>query len=514
MAIPRFTRREFIKLGAVTGGVALGGFASTGPALANRHPHVRPTSLPYLDRNMYRKDTDVLAHFEPGQERGAKMQMMAIGPRRFLFNRGDVIEVTEPLRPKMFNKRGYVGGQLQLAYNGKLGKWILMTGRGSRGTFSTDKAPNGKYDDPSLIPANINEKGLRGVRFYDASDPAKIVPLSEWSCDGGDPKREVQTGSGTHRNYYDGGRYAYLDTAPDNTFIHMESPVRYYTNCVQILDVADPARPRFVANWWVPGQRQGEEAEYRTWREHGDKTSFTSLHGPMYVPRRVEDGGRYGYSAYGSLGVFIHDLSDVQHPRPIGRFNPEQKPGAILFHTVDVSRLDRGFVIANPEVLNPDCNEPYQPSWVLDVKDPTNPRRLAELPVPTPPSDAPYKDFCDKRGRFGPHNPPHLKAPGTPHPNFTAYSFFNAGLQLYDITDPARPRSAGYFIPPQPGSLDDYLSYPRDTDAVFVEWDRRLMWVGTGTGLYLVTSPALGKPVLTPMPVARWSLPGLNGGHA
>ena len=44
----------------------------------------------------------------------------------------------------------------------------------------------------------------------------------------------------------------------------------------------------------------------------------------------------------------------------------------------------------------------------------------------------------------------------------------------------------GYFIPPQPGSLDDYLSYPRDTDAVFVEWDRKLMWVGAGTGLYLV----------------------------
>ena len=137
----RFTRREFVKLGAVTGGLALGGAAAVTPALGNRHPHPRPTSLSYLDRNMYRKDTDVLAHFEPGEERGAKMQMMAIGARRFLFSRGDVIEVTEPLRPRMFNKRGYVGGQLQLAYNTKLGKWILMTGRGSRGTFATDKAP-------------------------------------------------------------------------------------------------------------------------------------------------------------------------------------------------------------------------------------------------------------------------------------------------------------------------------------------------------------------------------------
>jgi hypothetical protein len=149
---------------------------------------------------------------------------------------------------------------------------------------------------------------------------------------------------------------------------------------------------------------------------------------------------------------------------------------------------------------------------VVDVRNPASPRAIAELPIPQPPQDAPYRDYCDKRGRFGPHNPPHIKAPGRPDPNFTAYSFFNAGLQLYDIRDPAKPRNTGYFVPPQPGSLDDYLSYPRDTDAVFVEWDRKLMWVGTGSGLYLVTSPLLGKPVLSPMAVKEWSLPGLNAG--
>jgi hypothetical protein len=136
------------------------------------------------------------------------------------------------------------------------------------------------------------------------------------------------------------------------------------------------------------------------------------------------------------------------------------------------------------------------------------------LPVPVPPSDAPYRTFCDKRGRFGSHNPPHMKAPGKADPNFTVYSFFNAGIQMFDIKDPAKPRNIGYFIPPQPGDLDDYLSYPRDAGAVFVEWDRKLMWAGTGTGLYCVTSPLLGEPVLEAMPVKEWSLAGLNAGHA
>jgi hypothetical protein len=502
-------RRDLLKFGA-----ALGVAGAVPLAYANRHPHVRPTSLAYLDRNMYRSNTDVLAHFDPGEERGSKMQMMSIGSRRFLFNRRDVIEVTEPTKPVLVNKGAYASGQVQLAFNRKLGKWILMTGHGSMGTFSTKEWPHGKYDNPALIKRNIEQKGLRGVRFYDASDPAKLVLLSEWSCDQGDPKREVQTGSGTHRNYYDGGQYAYLDTGPDNTFTNMEAFFRYYTNGIQIIDASDPAKPKFVSNSWVPGQKQGEEDAYRKWREYGDKTSFTSLHGPMYVPRRVEDGGRYGYSAYGSFGMVIHDLTDVRNPKLVSRFNPSLKAGAIPFHTIDIARLDRGFVITNPEVLNPDCNEVYQPSIVVDVRNPASPRAIAELPVPQPPQDAPYRDYCDKRGRFGPHNPPHLKAPGKADPNFTAYSFFNAGLQLYDIRDPTKPRNSGYFVPPQPGSLDDYLSYPRDTDAVFVEWDRKLMWVGTGSGLYLVTSPLLGKPVLTPQAVKEWSLPGLNAGAA
>jgi len=277
--------------------------------------------------------------------------------------------------------------------------------------------------------------------------------------------------------------------------------------------VSDPTQPKFIANWWLPGQRDGEEEEYKKWREYGDKKSFTTLHGPMYVPQKVEDGGRYGYSAYSAFGMMIHDLSDIKNPKLIGRFYPKMKPGAIPFHTIDIARLNRGFVITNPEALNPDCNEPYQPLWVVDVKDPTKPKSIAQLPVPVSPADAPYRTFCDKRGRFGSHNPPHMKAPGRPDPNFTAYSFFNAGVQLFDIRNPAQPHNVGYFIPPQPGSLDDYLSYPRDTDNVFVEWDRRLMWVATGTGIYLITSPALGKPMLEPTSVKQWSLPGLNVGH-
>jgi len=266
----------------------------------------------------------------------------------------------------------------------------------------------------------------------------------------------------------------------------------------------------------VPGQRAGEEAQYKAWREYGDKVSFTSLHGPMYVPKKVEDGGKLGYSAYGSFGMLIHDLSDIRNPKLLGRFTPDYqytRGTVIAFHTVDVARLDRGFVITNPETLSPDCNETYVPSWIVDVRDPAAPKAISRLPVPTPPREAPYKTFCDKRGRFGPHNPPHIKAPGKPDPNFTCYAHFNAGVQCYDIRDPKNPRIVAYFIPPQGGELDKWNSYNRTVDNVFVEWDRKIIWIGTDTGLYALEAPALGKPITGPMPVKEWSLPGLNAGH-
>ena len=70
-----------------------------------------------------------------------------------------------------------------------------------------------------------------------------------------------------------------------------------------------------------------------------------------------------------------------------------------------------------------------------------------------------------------------------------------AELQCYDISDPKQPEISAYFIPPQGGDLSKLGSYTRNTDNVLVAWDRRLIWLATDTGLYLITSPELGDPV-------------------
>lgn len=504
-------RRAFFTCAGASAGLIAAGSPSVG--LANRTPHPHKGSLDYLDPATYQKNVTVHAHLTELSYNGAKMQMMARWRQRFLFSGGDVIDVTDSRAPQIINKGGYIGRQIQLAYNRKVGKWILMTSASAPPTSTLPEAPRGKYDAPWMIDVAHNRPGLRGVRIYDASDPRDIKLLSKWSCDQGDPDREFQTGGGTHRNYYDGGRYAFLDAAPDDSFVHMESPVRAYTNCLQVIDLEDPANPKFVSNWWFPGQRAGEEKDYRLWREYDDRSSFTSAHGGFYTPVRIENGGRYCYSSYGSFGITIHDVSDPAHPELVGNWRPRYMPGGIPFHTCDVSWLDRGFVIGSSETLNPDCFEPFHPNYVVDVRDVRNPKPIAVFGEWRPPSEAPYDDFCDKRGRFGAHNPPHLKAPGKRHKSFIGYAAFNAGFQFMDFSNPEKPRMDGWFIPPSGGDLNKFDSYNRIGDNIFVEWDRRLIWASADSGIYLLSHKSFGAPVLRAQPVSEWTLDGLNEGH-
>lgn len=241
-----FSRRDMIRGSAamLAGTVMSGGLARL--AFGNNHPHPHQHSLQNLDPATYIDNCEVHLHLATAWGLGGKSQMMAIGKRRLLFNRGNVWDISDALHPELVNEGAWSGSQLQLAYNHRIQKWILMTGAAPRPTSATPEAPNGKYGDPRLIDNSRYHAGLRGVRIYDASNPEDIGLMSMWSCDQGDPTRAVQTGGGTHRNYYDGGRYAYLDASPDNSFIHMESPVRLYKNCLQIIDLEDPEKPKFV----------------------------------------------------------------------------------------------------------------------------------------------------------------------------------------------------------------------------------------------------------------------------
>lgn len=453
---------------------------------------------PPLEQRTYIKNMKVLGHYFPGVDRGGKMQMMAIGKRRYLIHSyqeesGQILDITNPLKPEVVADHTWPGGyQIQVAFQESSGKWLAIVPM----AHAWESMPKG---------------AMLGI--YDISNPRKPHLLSHLP--------DV-----THRNYYDGGRYAYLSNSPhglgeDHEISSDTLTPKVRSNGLKILDLSDPAEPKTVSITHFPGQDPSEIEARKTWRSYGNKRAAGTMHGAAYVPVRVEDGGKHAYGPWGALGIIIHDVSDPKNPHLVSQWLPEDAVfDGLAFHTVDITRLDRDFVIGSPEGLAPQCQWPWQDTYIVDVSDLAKPQQLSKLPVPQPPEGAPYKNFCEGRfGRFGPHNPPHLKAPGKPAPNFTCYAFFAAGLQCYDIRDPRNPKISAYYLPKQGDASQAWEPHPdlrgkaiRTADNVFIEWDRNLLWLATDSGLYLLSTPQLGEPILDALPVKEWVLPSINRG--
>jgi len=468
------------------------------PAYASAQGAAEPQ--PVYEKRSYISGLELLGHSFPGQERGGKMQMMIKGDKRYMVQTsfghpgGWIIDVTDPLKPVIVNAHAFPeGDNVQVAWRGDLQKWIAMVSVGQ----TEPGAP-----------------GFRGVQFWDITNPEHTLLLSSWSQDGGDPARKVQEGGRPHRNYYDGGRYAYISTSPNDEYYLTEGDRRGYQGALQIIDVSDIEKPKLVSNVHMPGQLASEVQERAASETYAHPFSGTSMHGPAYVPTRLEDGGKYAYGSWNGFGMAIHDVSDPTAVSLVSTWVPKRIEGrGFLVHTVDPTHVGRGFVIVTPEEVAPGCSSPRFENSIVDVSDPAHPFKIADLPTPTAPADAPYTSFCDRYGRFGTHNAPHLKAPGKAAANFTCYTWFAAGLQCYDITDPKSPRIVSYFVPEQGADDGIRARGARTADDVFIEWDRKLIWVSTDTGNYVLSSPELGEPVLGPAPAAEWTLPGLNVGH-
>ncbi len=143
--------------------------------------------------------------------------------------------------------------------------------------------------------------------------------------------------------------------------------------------------------------------------------------------------------------------------------------------------------------MNTDCYEPAKEIYQIDVSEPTNPRVVRTLPRPTPPADAAFTDWAQRRGSFGPKRSGYFTNTGTPHGGVIPYAFYAAGLQIFDVRDPENPQVGAYFVPPIGLKDDDDLAAP--VHGIFVEWDRNVIWLFANHGIYAVSTPLLGEVV-------------------
>jgi hypothetical protein len=492
-------------------------------------------AMTYLDRKEYIHNMEIIS-YTPGITVSVGeplMNLWAKGKRRMLPGGGGWLDITEPKKPIIIGPDGQAvapgaagrgrgggggeegGGRTPrpggcVVYNTRLKKWLAMSSAGQPITSSRPEFPDGQYHEEERKRSD-SYKGLRGVRTWDVTDPTKPVMLMEFSTGA--------TGWGTHMNFYDGGKYGYLSAGWDDQFF-FENTQRTQGSGMMMIDLTDPAKVKEVSRFWIPGQRKGEEAEYYKYWFAGDGAAWNGTHCAPSVPKRIEDGGRYGYGAHCAYGFVVYDFADITKPKAAAQYMWDQEtPGGIPYHTVlpligtPAFPKHGNYVIGVAETIQADCREPVRFPRILDISNPNKPRIIGFFPRPMPPKDAPYADFCLARGRFGTHNCQSWVAPGTARPELFTCAWDVAGARIHDLSDPTDVKELAWFVPARDGNIEEYSTWWRGTsEGTFVEWDRNLIWLATHAGTYCLSSPALGKPVLEPRKIDHWTQPFLNAG--
>lgn len=352
-----------------------------------------------------------------------------------------IVEVTDPKSPKVIKFIPYESPNADNSWT------IQMDVHGNR--MITNAAAAGFEQGDPKKPHDTK------VLIWDISDPVNPKLVGEYEM-------------ATHRN-------ALID---EGTMYLAATPKGFTGNINIIADISDPKNPKELSRFWLPGQN---EAAGETLPEPG-----IAQHGPADVE------GNTAYIGMGSAGATIVDVTDETHPKLIGRldFSPPFKPGMTSAHSVLKVR-GKPLLLVNSESGPELCEEPLNFAAVVDVKDPSKPRLMSLLPVPEPPDTVSFTDFCDKGGRFGPHNTNNNQhSPDVePQGDLVYLTYFNAGLRIYDISKPTLPKEVGWFIPAEPQKR--YGPYPQSklvvqTEDVLVDRRGYIYITGKNEGLWIL----------------------------
>ncbi|MBO1331281.1 hypothetical protein [Streptomyces sp. VRA16 Mangrove soil] len=401
-------------------------------------------------------------------------------------------------------------GASTIQWNKKLNAYVMVMSFEDKRQITelTDDPEHDKFHNPEGVKKLRDKPGLKGFKVFRLDGPRKkdwklLATVSTDSTQKDPLTSDVnkpQQGSGSlDVPYWTGEKYMFIATAPDDTYSGSEYPTNLHSAGYQSWDMSDPAHPRLLDTWHLPGQRTGEDAAHRANPRCGNRTSWMGARMPMFIPKPVEKGGRYAFAAMGGYGLTVLDISDPTDMKTVSHLDLPPSVSGTEGDNIDVSQYERtGLIYFSGYPLTEDCYEPYKDVYQIDAKDPKNPRVVGVLPRPTPPKSASFKDFCQRRGSFGPKRTGYYTNPGKHDAGVLGYGFYNAGVQFFDVSKPAKPEIEAYFVPKAYGPETPDYAYGNQTHGVYVEWDRNIAWALTNHGIYALSAlKVLGKPHLT-----------------
>jgi hypothetical protein len=283
--------------------------------------------------------------------------------------------------------------------------------------------------DLMLVAYQSNRPGLpgAGMGVYDISRPATPSRITFFDTSGPHSR-------GVHCLWCVDGEYAHLSTGAADFQPRNERDDQFY----MIVDVKDPARPMEAGRWWVPGTRKADAAPMPG--RHPQFDAGHSVHNANVYPERPDRA----YCGWKDSGVIILDISDKSDPSMISqvKYHP---PFPGFSHTV-VPFFQRDLLVVSQEATRQNGEDYPKLVWLMDARLESNPVIISTLPM------ADTNDFFNRPGRFGAHNLHENQPVPTSFrsDNLVFATFFNAGLRVFDTTNPFQPREVAYFVPPVP----------------------------------------------------------------
>jgi hypothetical protein len=414
-------------------------------------------------------------------------------------NGTSIVDVTDPAKPKYLS---HIPGSAQ-------------------GGEEAGGAQMVRVCSGSVLPHGVRGKwyllrplGTESQEIYDVTDPVHPSRLTVI----------VSDLNATHKNWWecDTGIAYLVANAPSEGWKGQH---------MKIYDLSDPAKPVYIRDFGLLGQQPGATS-------HEGVVAGIPIHGMIsagVAKNRVY--AAYGTGANGVVQILDRQklLTAFQNPtKPTTEEMLAPQVGYIVMspdqgaHTtlplfgVPIPEFQGHTALKKRDLLivpsessrgdrcapgpNGDRPAPHL-AFVLDITNEATPWPLSTFRVPENPGD-----FCGRGGRFGTHSVAESFYPPY-YGKLAIFSWFNAGVRVWDIRDPFAVQEVAYFIPaPNKYTMAfcaDGLSHPSgdpkitpacrnaiETNNVEVD-DRGLIYSAdrAGTGLHILRLAGHAKEV-------------------
>jgi hypothetical protein len=320
------------------------------------------------------------------------------------------VDVRDPARPRLLGQFGRFPG------SDDEDVWV---GRVRTPAFAGDLAVTG------VQPCAASAPGFAGLALFDVTDPAHPKPLGRLAS--GVRRGVHELGVAVRRD----GRLLVLAAVPGSFPLSNGAK-----GDLRIIDATDPRRPKELADWDV---RRDAPAPLRA--------SLATRRDVLCHSAWPFDHGDKLFASFWAAGELFLDIADPTKPRLLGRtaYAPGDRHQAA--HSGWFNH-DESVFVQNDETIEVDATRPAE-TWtfqrIWDTRDLSAPKLLGTFATE---AAVPGRDGrIGVDGIYSVHNAVVVG-------DLEYASWYSDGIRVVDLSNPAKPREVGSFVPPAAPSAD------------------------------------------------------------